>query len=307
MSAFTRNSDVQTAALRKRSAVFTSAILLLASLAGCGGGSTTANSVSNSNTSAGNTSIPTSSTLPSTYWKPALTDTWQWQLKGTVNTSYAVAIYDIDLFDTPVATIQALKTSGKKVICYFSAGSSEDWRSDFSNFQASDMGNGLIGWAGERWLDTRSANVRQIMQARLDLAVSKGCNGVEPDNVDGYANNSGFPLTAATQLDYNRFLASEAHKRGLAVALKNDTGQLSDLVGDFDFAVNEQCHEYAECDGYQVFTANGKPVFNAEYAASYSSNPAARAALCADANGRQFHTLVLPLALDDSFRYSCEP
>ena len=34
------------------------------------------------------------------------------------------------------------------------------------------MGAPLSGWAGERWLDTRSANVRRIMQARMDLAVS---------------------------------------------------------------------------------------------------------------------------------------
>lgn len=307
MCAFIRSTDVQHTVLGKRRVLITSAVLLFACIAGCGGGSTPASSVSNSNTIASNTNTTTPSTLPSFYWKPALTDTWQWQLKGTVNTSYAVAVYDIDLFDTPVATIQALQASGKKVVCYFSAGSSEDWRSDFSSFQPSDKGNALSGWAGERWLDTRSANVRRIMQARLDLAVSKGCNGVEPDNVDGYANNSGFPLTAATQLDYNRFLASEAHNRGLSIALKSDTGQLSNLVGDFDFAVNEQCHQNAECDGYQVFIADGKPVFNAEYAASYSSDPAARATLCADANGRKFHTLVLPLALDDSFRYSCEP
>lgn len=240
------------------------------------------------------------------YWRPALSDTWQWQLKGTLNTIYAVSIYDIDLFDTPIATIKALQISGKKVVCYFSAGSAENWRSDFSSFQASDMGNALSGWAGERWLDTRSANVRKIMRARLDLAVSKGCNGVEPDNVDGYANNSGLPLSASTQLDYNRFLAREAHNRGLAVALKNDTRQLGDLVKDFDFAVNEQCHEYAECGGYQVFTANNKPVFNAEYAASYSTNARARATLCADASAHHLHTLVLPLALDDSVRYSCE-
>jgi len=93
----------------------------------------------------------------------------------------------------------------------------------------------------------------------------------------------------------------------MSIALKNDTDQLKDLVGDFDFAVNEQCHEFAECEGYQVFIASGKPVFNAEYAAPYSSDPAARVKLCADANARKFHTLVLPLALDDSFRYSCEP
>jgi hypothetical protein len=272
----------------------------------CGGGETTSTLTSIATPASASTSTPAAApTSPA--WRPALADTWQWQLKGTVDTSYSVAVYDIDLFDSPVATIQALQAAGKKVVCYFSAGSSENWRPDFSSFQAADMGSDLSGWSGERWLDTRSANVRQIMRTRLDLAVSKGCNGVEPDNVDGYANSNGFPLTAATQLDYNRFLASEAHRRGLAVALKNDLNQLSDLVGDFDFAVNEQCHEYNECAGYQVFTSNNKPVFNAEYASSYVTDVNARQALCSDARARNFHTLVLPLALDDSFRYSCEP
>ncbi len=184
--------------------LLTSIVIAPLWLSACGGGDSGASAVDTSN---GDTGTGGTSTSPSSYWQPALADTWQWQLKEIVNTSYAVTVYDIDLFDTPATTIQALQSGGKKVVCYFSAGSSENWRSDFSSFQPSDMGNALSGWAGERWLDTRSANVRQIMQARLDLAVSKGCNGVEPDNVDGYANSGGFPLTAATQLDYNRFLA----------------------------------------------------------------------------------------------------
>jgi hypothetical protein len=286
--------------------LFAPALLLMATIAGCGGGGSSTEPASQGSGTLTPAPNP-GSTSPTSYWKPALTDTWQWQLAGTVKTSYPVAVFDIDLFNTPAATIQALQAEGKKVVCYFSAGSSENWRPDFSQFQPADMGNGLDGWPGERWLDTRSANVRKIMQARLDLAVTKGCNGVEPDNVDGYSNGSGFALSAVTQLDYNRFLASEAHKRRLSIALKNDLDQLADLVGDFDFAVNEQCHEFNECGGYQVFTASGKPVFNAEYAASYRNDPAARSALCADARSRQFHTLVLPLALDDSFRYSCEP
>jgi len=285
---------------------FAPALLLMATIAGCGGGGSSAETAGQG--SATLTPAPNpGAASPTSYWKPALADTWQWQLAGTVKTTYPVTVFDIDLFNTPAATIQALQAEGKKVVCYFSAGSSENWRSDFSQFQAADMGNALSDWPGERWLDTRSANVRKIMQARLDMAVTKGCNGVEPDNVDGYSNGSGFALSAATQLDYNRFLASEAHKRRLSIALKNDLDQLTDLVGDFDFAVNEQCHEFNECSGYQVFTASGKPVFNAEYAASYRNDPAARSALCADARSRQFHTLVLPLALDDSFRFSCEP
>lgn len=210
------------------------------------------------------------------------------------------------MFDNTAATIKSLQAAGRKVVCYFSAGSAENWRSDYASFQASDLGNALSGWTGENWVDTRSSNVRAIMQARMDLAVSKGCDGVEPDNVDGYSNSTGFSLTAATQLDYNRFLATEAHKRGLAVALKNDVGQLSDLVASFDFAMNESCHDYSECGDYSVFINASKPVFNVEYDSSYVTDTTARQTLCSDALARKFHTLILPLNLDGSYRYSCD-
>lgn len=239
-------------------------------------------------------------------WIPSVTDTWQWQLTGTLDTSHAVNVYDIDLFDTPQTTIDALKARGIRVVCYFSGGSSENWRADFKKFAQADMGNNLDGWAGERWLDTRSSNVRTIMKARLDLAREKGCDGVEPDNVDGYTNKPGFALTAATQLDYNLFLATEAHARDLSIGLKNDIDQLAQLSPHFDFAVNEQCHEYEECSGYTAFTSQGKPVFNAEYAARYRNNTGgARDALCRDSATLNIRTLVLPLKLDGSFRYSC--
>lgn len=238
-------------------------------------------------------------------WMPSVDDTWQLQLQGTINTSYNAAVFDIDLFDTPQATINALKAQGKRVVCYFSAGSSENWRPDFSKFKAADMGNALDGWAGERWLDTRSANVRAVMMARMDLAKSKGCDGVDPDNVDGYTNKPGFPLTAATQLDYNRFLATQAHARGLAVGLKNGVAQLSDLASAFDFAVNEQCFQYNECSGYSAFTVQGKPVFNVEYQTKWK-DATTRQTLCAKAKALSLRTLVLPLALNDKFRYSCD-
>jgi len=240
------------------------------------------------------------------WWKPPVNLSWQWQLKGTVNTSYNVAAYDIDLFDTPQSTINALHAQGRKVVCYFSAGSSENWRSDFNHFQSTDMGKNLDGWAGERWLDTRSTNVRSIMLSRLDLARSKGCDGVEPDNVDGYTNATGFPLTSATQLDYNKFLANAAHARGMAVALKNDVDQLSALEPFFDFALNEQCNEYGECGGYSVFTSKGKPVLNAEYAKKYRKNTnGARDKLCTAMNAAKIRTLVLSLELDDTYRNAC--
>lgn len=241
----------------------------------------------------------------SNWYQPGPYTTWQWQLTGTVNESYAVEVYDIDLFESPKSLIESLQASGKKVICYFSAGTYEDWRPDKNEFNATDIGNPVDGWPGENWLDIRSTNVRKIMRERLDLAQQKGCDGVEPDNVDGYANNTGFSLSAQDQLDYNRFIAREAHSRNLSVGLKNDLDQVGTLVSDFDFAINEQCFQYDECDALTPFIKAGKAVFNAEYAQIYVDDANARSAMCTDSINRQFSTLVLPVALDDSFRYSC--
>lgn len=279
----------------------------VATLAACGGGGDDngGSVLQVSEASTLSTQAVSSATASPTRWMPSVTDTWQIQLQGNINSSYNVAVYDIDLFDTPQATINALKAQGKRVVCYFSAGSSENWRSDFSKFKAADMGNALDGWAGERWLDTRSANVRTIMKARMDLAKSRGCDGIDPDNVDGYTNKPGFPLTAATQLDYNRFLASEGHARGLAVGLKNDVDQLSDLASAFDFAVNESCYRYNECGGYSAFTVQGKPVFHVEYQTKWK-DAATRQTLCAKTRALTLRTLVLPVALDDKYRYSCD-
>jgi hypothetical protein len=247
-----------------------------------------------------------SANRPATTWVPAVTDTWQWQLTGTVNTSYNVNVYDVDLFDVPDSLITSLHAQGRRVVCYFSAGSAENWRSDYARFLPSDLGNPLDNWPGERWVDTRSANVREIMKSRLDKAQQRGCDGVEPDNVDAYTNKPGFPLTPPTQLDYNRFLAREAQARGLRVALKNDVDQLADLAPNFDFAVNEQCNQYHECGGYSAFTNANKPVFNAEYKKKWVSDPVERAKLCSTARAANLRTLVLPVKLNDAYRYTCD-
>ncbi len=236
-----------------------------------------------------------------------LQSSWQWQLSGSVNTSYTADVYDIDLFDSNTSLIASLHRSGKTVICYFSAGSYEEWREDAADFDAAVLGESLDGWSGERWLDIRHESLRSIMTNRLNIAVEKGCDGVEPDNVDGYVNSTGFALSGADQLAYNQFIAEEARRRGLLVGLKNDLDQIVALEPFFDFAVNEECHYYNECDALAPFIDASKPVFNAEYAQKYVDNiDGARDTLCAQSKTMQFHTLVLPLDLDDSFRFSCD-
>lgn len=239
------------------------------------------------------------------WYKPSVSISWQWQLDGNVNTDYPVDLYDIDLFNSSPTLIDKLKASGKKVICYFSAGSYEDSREDKNKFMTAELGNALDGWPDERWLDIRSLNVAEIMISRLNLAIQKGCDGVEPDNMDAYLNNSGFDLSIRDQLAFNKFIANESHKRGLSVGLKNDLEQVPELVNFFDFSVNEQCHEFEECNKLEAFIKVGKPVLNAEYMQKYIEDPNERKVLCDAANHAQFSTLILPLKLDDSLLFSC--
>lgn len=235
-------------------------------------------------------------------WRPDVADTWQWQLQGTVNTGYDVDVYDVDLVETPRAVLDELHDDGRRVVCYFSAGTWESFR-DGEAPPDEAIGEPLSDFPDERWLDVRHDAVRDQAVDQLDLAGERGCDGVEPDNVDGYANHSGFDLSADDQLAFNRFLAAEAHDRGLAIGLKNDLDQVADLVDDFDFAVNEQCHEFDECAAVEPFVDAGKPVLNAEYADDFRDDPEP---LCADSRRRGLRTLVLPVDLDDAFRISCD-
>ena len=240
------------------------------------------------------------------WWRPGITTTWQLQLTGDIVTDIAVDVYDIDLFDAPQATIDALHGAGRKVLCYFSAGSGEDWRPDYDDLDPAALGQPLDGWPGEVWLDVRHPSVWAVMRGRLDRAVAAGCDGVDPDNMDGWLQDSGFPLAAADQLAYNRWIANQAHLRGLTVGLKNSGDQVPALVDYFDFDLNEQCHEYDECDQLAPFTLQAKPVFNVEYPGGQAEADALVGSLCPQAAGEQLRTIMLPYELDGSWRVACD-
>ena len=199
-------------------------------------------------------------------WSPKVGQTWQYQLMDKIDLSIKAAVYDIDGFDTPASTVSAIHNQGSYAICYISAGSWEEWRSDAGKFPASVKGKNLDGWPGEKWLDTRNIDaLAPIMSSRMDMCVSKGFDGIEFDNVDGHIQNSGFSISDAQQLSYNQWLARTARAKGLKVGLKNDLDQVSRLVNHYDFAVNEECFSWSECDELLPFINAGKPVFHVEY------------------------------------------
>jgi len=243
-------------------------------------------------------------------WQPPLRTSWDWVLSVVPKAPYRhVSMYDVDGFDATAADVAAMHRAGIKVVCYLSAGSFENWRPDAARFPARLLGKDN-GWPGEKWLDIRDAQregsvLLSIMSRRLDMCQQKGFDGVELDNVDGYTNRTGFPLSAADQLFYDATLANRAHRRGLMVLQKNDNAQIPQLLRYFDGALNEQCNQYHECTtkqngsfGYDQYVAAGKPVFQAEYSL-------ARAKFCPKDDAANFNGVRFDLDLDGAVFRPC--
>ena len=154
-------------------------------------------------------------------------------------------------------------------MCYFSAGSWENWRDDKDDFPPESIGNKMDGWVGEKWVDVTNSGLRDVVKNRIAIALSKGCHGIDPDNMDGYLHNTGFSLTKDDAKDYFRFLSTEARNNKLLIGLKN-AAEIAQTSSNFvlnyaDFSVAEECYYYEECDSYSVFLNSGMPVFAVEY------------------------------------------
>jgi endo-alpha-1,4-polygalactosaminidase (GH114 family) len=240
------------------------------------------------------------------YWQPKVGAKWQIELLYPLNdTSPDVDVFDIDVFDNDKQIISDLQKDGKKVICYFSAGTYEEWRDDANEFKDDDLGDPLEEWDGERWLQISSDDVRTIMKKRLDVAKDKGCDGVDPDNVDGYDNKNGLGLSKEDSIDYVNFLAKEAHSRNLSIGLKNAGDIISSVIDQMQWSVNEQCVQEDECDIYSKFTDNHKPVFHIEYPKGDDTNDnnpvsdAQKKKACEFYHSHNFSTLIKNMNLDN--------
>ena len=260
---------------------------------------------------------------PAGLWQPALDTPWHWMINGALDlndprdmgtvdpngvplTTPAPEVYDIDWEYNPASTVAALHALGKKVICYVDVGVYEDYRPDASAFPVEVIGKPDSHWAGSFWADIRRTDVLlPIMRARFQVCKDKGFDAIEPDEIDGYANDSGFPLTYDDQLTYNRAIADLAHSMGLSIGLKGDIDQAADLWPWFEWTLNEQCFEFSECETLvSSFIEHGKAVFQVEYDDPFSGHVADPSTFCPTANAWNFNTMKMPLDLDGG-RWPC--
>lgn len=250
--------------------------------------------------------------MVSDVWQPVPGATWQWQLVGAVDPrALNVEMVDLDLFDARpgqvnAGVIPALHRRGIVAICYVDAGAWESYRPDASKFPRSVIGNRTFAsngkpWVGERWLDIRRSawpKFAPLIWKRFDLAERLGCDGVEPDQNNPWGNHPGFPITKADEEAWYLKVAREAHRRGLSVGMKNGVEVVNPrTVAAFDWALNEECFQYTECDRMMPFIRANKAVFQVEYV----GDPAM---FCSKARARTFSTLKKHLALG-AWRVAC--
>ncbi len=223
---------------------------------------------------------------------PALTAYYQWSNSPRVITTPGIFMIDVNATAVDLAS---LKSAGHTVICMITAGVTGSRDADFAAYSAGDIGRAQAGAPTAYWLDTRSPNVRAVMLTKLRHAYDKGCAGVLWDQTDAHLSNSGFPLTAATSLDFAKFLALASHDRRMPVVLSN-TGDLSSrLVDYFDMQYSENCNQSGSCGRFKRFADQGKPVLISD-SGNFSQ------ALCT-ANRSQNFTLWFSTQNGDGSRY----
>ena len=213
---------------------------------------------------------------------------------GKAGSQRKCKVYDLDMFNTPASVVKRLHAMKRRAMCYVDAGT-WGWRPDASKFPKSVLGEPDSGWKGERWLDVRQTRILEpIMAHRLALCKQKGFDGVDPDNLDGYQNDTGFPLTYREQLTYDRWVAKAAHDRGLTADQKGDNGQVKDLVKVFDFAVVEQCYAQGWCKQFDVYTNSNRLVVDVEY---YADRQRFRNGNCSEARKNKETAILKKLQL----------
>jgi len=176
--------------------------------------------------------------------------------------------------------VRALHRRGGYAICYVDAGSIESYRPDYPRFVRWNRrhGHSLLGkpfspiFNDERYANIGGVRQRAFLRRMMGRRVAKcrraGFDAVEFDVVDSWETPkrvSGWKISYRDQIAYNRALARIGHRNGLAVGLKNDLEQIPDLIRHFDFAIDEQCFQYHECNRLERFVDAGKPVFEVEY------------------------------------------
>lgn len=210
---------------------------------------------------------------------------------------------EVDADSATEEFVAQMHAANKPVLCYINVGAYENWRADRGSFPASVIGNSYVGWRGEYWLDIRRIDIiGPIMAARMQRAKAKGCDGIDPDNMDSHLQKTGFAITRDHQLAYSQWLANTAHAMGLGIGQKNAQDLVPELVSYFDWALVESCSVGKWCGQMLPYAQAGKLVIQVEY----DSGEIWLEDFCPDAVSHGFTAFITNRELD-GWQEACAP
>ena len=197
-----------------------------------------------------------------------------WGPQEPLSTPGDLVLLDANL--RSAAEIKQQKAQGKKVVCYISAGTIENWRDDAKQAMSTvALGNKYKGWGGtEQWVNVLQwETAKPIMSKRISEAASKGCDAIEVDNIDCYDYGSGCVAGAskselkAKSVEYITWLANTAHSKGMGVAMKNVNGpsDVPSIAKLGDMAIEEANPIPSEWKNFKSFMDQGKLVVSVQY------------------------------------------
>ena len=189
-------------------------------------------------------------------------DTWQIQLSGEADLGVDALVYDLDAYTTSEGAVSRLHRAGRRAICHLAVGVSETGRPDAGRIPPALTGLPTADGRGY-WLDIRQLDeLAPVLSDRMRLCRDKGFDAVDADAVDGYRQQTGFPLTQADQLTFDRRVLALARALGLGAGLRVPDSDAAALAGELDFAVNVGCPARdGGCSGLAPLVAAGKPVY----------------------------------------------
>jgi hypothetical protein len=205
-----------------------------------------------------------SASSPEKPYVPPNDVSWDARLDDAVDIDEPVDLFYLDAELQPDNDLAALQAAGRHYLCYLSAGTFEDFRDDAGDFPAAVLGNDAP-FRGERWLDVRALEVREIMAKRVASLAAKGCASVPPSSLAVYAVDSGFSITQSDVLDYARFLAERIHGAGMSAGLSAPAELTAELWPSFDFGLAIDCLAKSQCSEFGVFEQANKPVLHVEF------------------------------------------
>ena len=240
--------------------------------------------------------------LTSEYYTPSAnpSTSFYYDVEGGFSLSESVDVYIVDLFDAGSSSITTLQSSGIKVMCEMSIGAVSSGDSDYSSFTAN---SDILG--DDTWLDIRSSTVSTLINARLQVALDNGCDGVLFTNAENFNEDTTFSITENNQISYNRSLAEDAHTYGLTVGIQIDDKFaqtiLDDLVSSFDFLIVKDTYTNSYTEYTSMFLNKNKPVIDIETTSTYQYDEVSKTLMCSTMIANNIYTIYV----DGSTYSSC--